>query len=90
MTRFPGQSVLSVCRAYYKSFFFSRIRKLNYCEPLLILATFFLSCFSGKFGIWLDGDLYQGRTESCTTFGNEPLVPQQDFVVKTLECWAFL
>ncbi|XKL62053.1 hypothetical protein PGB90_001886 [Kerria lacca] len=44
----------------------------------------------GKFGIWLDGDLYQGRTEACNTYGNEPLVPQQDFVVKTLECWAFL
>ncbi|XP_065214762.1 nuclear receptor coactivator 7 isoform X5 [Planococcus citri] len=44
----------------------------------------------GKFGIWLDGDLYQGRTESCTTYGNDPLVPSQDFVVKTLECWAFL
>ncbi|XP_073985556.1 TLD domain-containing protein mustard isoform X10 [Rhodnius prolixus] len=44
----------------------------------------------GKFGLWLDGDLYQGRSESCATYGNEPLSPQQDFVVKTLECWAFV
>ncbi|XP_067014098.1 TLD domain-containing protein 2 isoform X7 [Anabrus simplex] len=44
----------------------------------------------GKFGLWLDGDLYQGRTEACDTYGNEPLSPQQDFVVKTLECWAFI
>nr|XP_018899286.1 PREDICTED: oxidation resistance protein 1 isoform X6 [Bemisia tabaci] len=44
----------------------------------------------GKFGLWLDGDLYQGRTEPCNTYGNEPLSPQQDFVVKTLECWAFV
>jgi len=44
----------------------------------------------GKFGLWLDGDLYQGRTESCATYGNEPLAPQKDFVVKTLECWAFV
>uniref|UniRef100_A0A1B6DNH2 Oxidation resistance protein 1 n=1 Tax=Clastoptera arizonana TaxID=38151 RepID=A0A1B6DNH2_9HEMI len=44
----------------------------------------------GKFGLWLDGDLYQGRTESCNTYGNEPLSPNQDFVVKTLECWAFI
>ncbi|XP_012262502.2 oxidation resistance protein 1 isoform X8 [Athalia rosae] len=44
----------------------------------------------GKFGLWLDGDLYQGRTQSCSTYGNEPLAPHEDFVVKTLECWAFV
>ncbi|XP_050433175.1 nuclear receptor coactivator 7 isoform X3 [Adelges cooleyi] len=44
----------------------------------------------GKFGLWLDGDLNQGRTEACNTYGNDPLVPEQDFVVKILECWAFL
>lgn len=45
---------------------------------------------SGKFGLWLDGDLYQGRTQRCNTYGNEPLAPQEDFVVKTMECWAFI
>ncbi|XP_046393013.1 oxidation resistance protein 1 isoform X3 [Ischnura elegans] len=44
----------------------------------------------GKFGLWLDGDLYQGRTQHCDTYGNEPLVPSGDFVIKTLECWAFV
>ncbi|XP_046667905.1 nuclear receptor coactivator 7 isoform X9 [Homalodisca vitripennis] len=44
----------------------------------------------GKFGLWLDGDLYQGRTEPCNTYGNDPLTPSVDFVVKTLECWAFI
>ncbi|XP_023727829.1 oxidation resistance protein 1 isoform X6 [Cryptotermes secundus] len=44
----------------------------------------------GKFGLWLDGDLYQGRTQRCSTYGNEPLAPQEDFVVKTMECWAFI
>ncbi|KAF5287958.1 hypothetical protein FQA39_LY15596 [Lamprigera yunnana] len=44
----------------------------------------------GKFGLWLDGDLYQGRSESCQTYGNDPLTPSVDFVVKTLECWAFI
>ncbi|XP_031345100.1 oxidation resistance protein 1-like isoform X2 [Photinus pyralis] len=44
----------------------------------------------GKFGLWLDGDLYQGRSESCNTYGNDPLTPKVDFVVKTLECWAFV
>lgn len=44
----------------------------------------------GKFGLWLDGDLYLGRSEQCQTYGNEPLTPNVDFVVKTLECWAFV
>ncbi|KAK9870388.1 hypothetical protein WA026_007953 [Henosepilachna vigintioctopunctata] len=44
----------------------------------------------GKFGLWLDGDLYLGRTEMCKTYGNDPLTPSLDFVVKTLECWAFV
>ncbi|CAG9839023.1 unnamed protein product [Diabrotica balteata] len=44
----------------------------------------------GKFGLWLDGDLYIGRSESCKTYGNDPLTPKIDFVVKTLECWAFV
>ncbi|KAJ8951799.1 hypothetical protein NQ318_019772 [Aromia moschata] len=44
----------------------------------------------GKFGLWLDGDLYLGRSESCKTYGNDPLTPKRDFVVKTLECWAFI
>ncbi|XP_017782907.1 PREDICTED: oxidation resistance protein 1 isoform X4 [Nicrophorus vespilloides] len=44
----------------------------------------------GKFGLWLDGDLYQGRSEPCKTYGNEALTPSVDFVVKTLECWVFI
>ncbi|XP_059486353.1 nuclear receptor coactivator 7 isoform X2 [Neocloeon triangulifer] len=44
----------------------------------------------GKFGLWLDGDLYQGRTQACSTYGNAALVDGEDFVVKTLECWAFV
>ncbi|KAL9896690.1 TLD domain-containing protein mustard isoform 22-T22 [Glossina fuscipes fuscipes] len=45
---------------------------------------------NGRFGLWLDGDLNQGRSQSCSTYGNEPLAPQEDFVIKTLECWAFV
>ncbi|XP_037730579.1 uncharacterized protein LOC119560923 isoform X21 [Drosophila subpulchrella] len=44
----------------------------------------------GRFGLWLDGDLNQGRSQQCSTYGNEPLAPQEDFVIKTLECWAFV
>ncbi|CAK1600006.1 unnamed protein product [Parnassius mnemosyne] len=44
----------------------------------------------GKFGLWLDGDLYQGRTQRCTTYGNEPLTTSEDFIVKIMECWTFI
>lgn len=43
------------------------------------------------FGIWLDGDLFHGRSHKCKTFGNEgPLSSTEDFVVKTLEAWGFV
>ena len=48
-----------------------------------------LKHYSGKSGLWLDGDLNKGRTESCQTFGSPPLVPEEDFIIKTLECWTF-
>ncbi|CAH2990193.1 unnamed protein product [Chilo suppressalis] len=44
----------------------------------------------GRFGIWLDGDLYLGRTQRCTTYGNEPLTTREDFIVKIMECWTFI
>lgn len=43
----------------------------------------------GQFGIWLDNSLYQGRSQSCETYRNEPLSSQGDFVVKSVECWTF-
>ncbi|XP_064652642.1 nuclear receptor coactivator 7-like isoform X7 [Lineus longissimus] len=44
----------------------------------------------GSFGIWLDGDLYHGRTQRCDTFNNEPLSVQEDFIVKGFEAWGFV
>ena len=44
----------------------------------------------GKFGLWIDRDLNNGRSQSCATFDSEPLAGNsEDFVLKTLECWAF-
>ncbi len=43
----------------------------------------------GRFGLALDADLNVCRTQSCATFGNEPLTPAEDFVVHTLEVWTF-
>uniref|UniRef100_A0A0P4WCB2 Oxidation resistance protein 1 n=2 Tax=Scylla TaxID=6760 RepID=A0A0P4WCB2_SCYOL len=43
----------------------------------------------GNFGLWLDGDLYQGRTQPCKTFNNPQLTDSEDFIIKAVECWCF-
>ncbi|KAI3361451.1 hypothetical protein L3Q82_013619, partial [Scortum barcoo] len=37
---------------------------------------------SGEFGLWLDGDLYHGRSHSCKTFGNPMLSKKEDFYMR--------
>ncbi|XP_026139301.1 oxidation resistance protein 1a isoform X3 [Carassius auratus] len=44
---------------------------------------------SGEFGLWLDGDLYHGRSHSCKTFGNPMLSMKEDFFVQNIEIWSF-
>ncbi|KAK7158179.1 hypothetical protein R3I93_009396 [Phoxinus phoxinus] len=44
---------------------------------------------SGEFGLWLDGDLYHGRSNSCKTFGNPMLSMKEDFFVQDIEIWSF-
>ncbi|XP_062841990.1 oxidation resistance protein 1a isoform X2 [Trichomycterus rosablanca] len=44
---------------------------------------------SGEFGLWLDGDLYHGRSHSCKTFGNPMLSMKEDFYVQDIEIWSF-
>ncbi|XP_052002795.1 oxidation resistance protein 1a isoform X3 [Xyrauchen texanus] len=44
---------------------------------------------SGEFGLWLDGDLYHGRSHSCKTFGNPMLSTKEDFYVQDIEIWSF-
>lgn len=43
----------------------------------------------GKLGLWLDADLYHGSTSTCATFNNLPLSSQKDFIIHSLEVWAF-
>lgn len=43
----------------------------------------------GKFGLWIDRDINKGRSQVCATFDNAPLATEEDFTVKTLECWTF-
>lgn len=79
----------SVLESEYTNFTFIRTfgEKHNIGTKKLIYNFEF---FSGKFGLWLDGDLNQGRSQRCSTYANEPLAPEEDFVIKTLECWAFV
>ncbi|XP_052473920.1 oxidation resistance protein 1-like isoform X2 [Carassius gibelio] len=44
---------------------------------------------SGEFGLWLDEDLYHGRSHSCKTFGNPMLSTKEDFIVQDIEIWSF-
>lgn len=48
---------------------------------------YFLS--SGRFGLWLDADLYHGRSNSCSTFNNDILTKKEDFIVQDVEVWTF-
>ena len=55
-------------------------------------SSFTVGAGGGQFGLWLDSSLCQGRSQACSTFNNPPLVGDEesgDFVVKTIECWAF-
>lgn len=44
----------------------------------------------GQFGLWLDGDLFHGRSHRCRTYDNDVLSTKEDFVVKALEAWGFV
>ncbi|XP_072269340.1 oxidation resistance protein 1 [Pyxicephalus adspersus] len=60
-----------------------------YDRPNYKVHSSFLFSFRGEFALWLDGDLYHGRSHSCKTFGNTTLSKKEDFIVQDIEIWAF-
>jgi len=44
----------------------------------------------GNFGLWLDEDLYHGRSHPCSTYSNPQLTSQEDFLCSGLEVWTFI
>jgi hypothetical protein len=51
--------------------------------------SFGVGCSSGIFGLWLDGELWHGRTQPCATFKNDVLGSREDFIVRIIEVWSF-
>ncbi|NXG78178.1 TLDC2 protein, partial [Baryphthengus martii] len=45
---------------------------------------------SGRFGLWLDGDLHHGGSQPCETFDNETLSSREEFCVQDLEVWGLV
>nr|KAJ3419214.1 oxidation resistance protein 1 [Polyrhizophydium stewartii] len=44
----------------------------------------------GRFGLWIDDELFNGHSEPCETFANEPLSSTADFHIVALEVWGFV
>ncbi|XP_068195271.1 nuclear receptor coactivator 7 isoform X2 [Antennarius striatus] len=53
------------------------------------LDSFAIGGGSGHFGLWVDGNLYLGRSSPCYTFNNCCLSETDDFRVMELEVWTF-
>lgn len=70
---------------------YTRRDEYNILELVVQLFVCGLRC-SGQCGLWLDENLYHGRTQYCDTFYNEVLTGPEtsgDFIIKRIECWAF-
>ncbi|XP_068722913.1 solute carrier family 22 member 13-like isoform X2 [Montipora capricornis] len=46
-------------------------------------------CSEGTFGLWLDNELYHGRSTACDTYNSEMLSATEDFTCLGVEVWTF-
>ncbi|XP_068608102.1 oxidation resistance protein 1 [Brachionichthys hirsutus] len=53
------------------------------------LDSFAIGGGSGHFGLWVDGNLFLGRSSPCHTFNNCCLSETDDFRIMELEVWTF-
>jgi len=44
----------------------------------------------GTYGLWVDADLYRGRTCPSKTFNNVRLSSEEDFIIASVEVWTFI
>ncbi|UJR14093.1 hypothetical protein I4U23_001089 [Adineta vaga] len=44
----------------------------------------------GTYGLWVDADLYHGRTCRSKTFDNTLLSSKEDFIIASVEVWTFI
>jgi hypothetical protein len=52
------------------------------------LDSFVVGGGDGRYGLWIDDNLYHGSTQRCTTFNNEDLTSDKEFICQGLEAWG--
>ena len=58
-------------------------------EEIQTVKIFMLTISRGTFGLWLDNDLYRGRSTACETYNSEMLSSSEDFFCVGVEVWTF-
>ncbi|XP_065843900.1 oxidation resistance protein 1-like isoform X2 [Oscarella lobularis] len=61
--------------------------KNHYCIKCS-LDSFTVGGGEGAYGLWIDSDIYHGSSCACSTFDNEQLSSQRDFICTGLEVWG--
>eukprot|EP00123_Amoebidium_parasiticum_P004592 comp15881_c0_seq1/m.13228 comp15881_c0_seq1/g.13228 ORF comp15881_c0_seq1/g.13228 comp15881_c0_seq1/m.13228 type:complete len:426 (-) comp15881_c0_seq1:384-1661(-) len=51
--------------------------------------SFHMGSGGGAYGLWLDGTLRKGQSQTCDTFDNPPLASSEFFTILGVEVWGF-
>jgi len=81
-----GKSFFFACRPKYKIYPCSGKNAYYMTGDTSGLA---FGCSEGTFGLWLDNDLYRGRSTACETYNSEMLSSSEDFFCVGVEVWTF-